>query len=133
MAQHVFFCSANELLAVDLGWRCTREVERDLEEMNDSLLLEEVKPPSDRISCPFPPKNNYKCGRLPLSDLPKLERVLDRSIKAFLPGLLIMDRLAREMSAVTRVMVILEHTQSSRDCGTRMTFIVTSLVVLVTA
>lgn len=39
--------------------------------------------------------------------IPKLERVLDRSIKAFLPGLLSIDRLAREMSAVTRVIVIL--------------------------
>lgn len=45
---------------------------------------------------------------------PKLERVLDRSIRAFLPGLLRMERLAREMSAVTRVMVILGRRRSSR-------------------
>lgn len=46
------------------------------------------------------------------STIPKLERVFDRSIKAFLPGLFRMDRLAREMSAVTRVIVILERKQT---------------------
>lgn len=40
---------------------------------------------------------------------------MERSIKAFLPGLLRMDRLAREMSAVTRVIVILGRRQSSQD------------------
>lgn len=82
-------------------------MELDLDEViNDFLLLDETKPLSDRISCSFQPNNN--------ACLPKLERVLDRSIKAFLPGLLRMDRLAREMSAVTRVMVILEHTEQWR-------------------
>lgn len=52
-----------------------------------------------------------------------MERVFDRSIKAFLPGLLRMDRLAREMSAVTRVIVILERRQSNRDCYTVVIFI----------
>lgn len=55
--------------------------------------------------------------------IPKLERVLDRSIRAFLPGLLRMDRLAREMSAVTRVMVILGRRHSSRDNRTVMVII----------
>lgn len=50
------------------------------------------------------------------ADQPKLERVLDRSIKAFFPGLLRMDRFAREMSAVTRVMVILENKWNGRSC-----------------
>lgn len=45
--------------------------------------------------------------------LPKLDRVLDRSIKAFLPGLLRIERLAKEMSAVTRVMVTLEEEQNN--------------------
>lgn len=82
-------------------------------EINNFLLFDEIKPPSDRIHCSFRPNHNYryKCGRFPRSCLPKLERVLDRSIKAFFPGLLRMDRLAREMSAVTRVIVILEHTE----------------------
>lgn len=39
--------------------------------------------------------------------LPRLERVLERSIIACLLGLFRIDRLARAMSAVTRVMVIL--------------------------
>lgn len=39
---------------------------------------------------------------------------MDRSIKAFLPGLLRMDRLAREMSAVTRVIVILVKRHSNK-------------------
>lgn len=56
------------------------------------------------------------------SCVPKLERVLERSIKAFLPGLLRMDRLAREMSAVTRVIVILGRRQSSQDNHTVMIF-----------
>lgn len=43
--------------------------------------------------------------------IPKLERVLDRSIKAFFPGLLRIDRLAKDMSAVTLVIVILERIQ----------------------
>lgn len=46
-----------------------------------------------------------------LNYVPKLERVLVRSIKAFFPGLLRIERLAKEMSAVTLVMVILESTQ----------------------
>lgn len=39
--------------------------------------------------------------------LPRLERVLDRSMMACLLGLFKTDRLAREMSAVTRVIDIL--------------------------
>lgn len=54
------------------------------------------------------------------SDKPKLERVLDRSIKAFFPGLLRMDRLAKEMSAVTRVMVILENKRKSWSIGSNI-------------
>lgn len=46
-------------------------------------------------------------------NLPKLDLVLDRSIKAFLPGLLRIERLAKEMSAVTRVMVTLEEAQNN--------------------
>lgn len=41
--------------------------------------------------------------------------MFDRSIKAFLPGLLRIDRLAREMSAVTRVIVILQRRQRNKD------------------
>lgn len=48
--------------------------------------------------------------------------MFDRSIKAFLPGLLRMDRLAREMSAVTRVIVILERRQRNRDYYTVVIF-----------
>lgn len=39
--------------------------------------------------------------------LPRLERVLERSMMACLLGLFRTDRLAREMSAVTRVIDIL--------------------------
>lgn len=77
--------------------------------INALLLLEETILHTDSIGHSFQPNNNYKCVRFPLSCVPKLERVLDRSIKAFFPGLLRMDRLAREMSAVTRVIVILEE------------------------
>lgn len=44
-----------------------------------------------------------------LHDLPKLERVLERSMMACLLGLLRTERLAREMSAVTRVIDILKE------------------------
>lgn len=44
---------------------------------------------------------------------PRLERVLERSMMVCLLGLLRTERLAKEMSAVTRVMDILEET-----CGT---------------
>lgn len=47
--------------------------------------------------------------------VPKLERVLVRSIKAFFPGLLSMERLAREMSAVTRVIVILRERNNNNS------------------
>lgn len=40
--------------------------------------------------------------------VPKLERVLERSMMACLLGLFRTERLAREMSAVTRVMDILQ-------------------------
>lgn len=41
--------------------------------------------------------------------VPKLERVLERSMMACLLGLFRTERLAREMSAVTRVMDILQR------------------------
>lgn len=41
--------------------------------------------------------------------LPKLERVLDLSMMALLLGLLRTDLLASDMSAVTRVIDILQH------------------------
>lgn len=44
-----------------------------------------------------------------LSFLPKLERVLDLSMMALLLGLLRTDLLAKEMSAVTRVIDILQN------------------------
>lgn len=44
-----------------------------------------------------------------LHDVPKLERVLERSMMACLLGLLRTERLAREMSAVTRVIDILKE------------------------
>lgn len=56
--------------------------------------------------------------------IPKLERVLERSIKAFLPGLLRMDRFASEISAVTRVIVILEQRQNNNRDYTVMIFVV---------
>lgn len=56
--------------------------------------------------------------------IPKLERVLERSIKAFLPGLLRMDRFASEISAVTRVIVILEQRQNNNHDYTVMIFVV---------
>lgn len=43
-----------------------------------------------------------------LHDLPKLERVFERSMMACLLGLLRTERLAREISAVTRVIDILK-------------------------
>ena len=43
------------------------------------------------------------------SVLPRLERVLERSMIVCLLGLLRTERLAREMSAVTRVMEILQN------------------------
>lgn len=42
-------------------------------------------------------------------NVPKLERVLERSMIACLLGLFRTERLAREMSAVTRVIDILER------------------------
>lgn len=47
----------------------------------------------------------------PSADLPKLERVLERSMMACLLGLFNTERLAREISAVTRVMDILSERQ----------------------
>lgn len=47
--------------------------------------------------------------------LPRLERVLERSMMVCLLGLLRTERLAREMSAVTRVMDILEETLSTNQ------------------
>lgn len=44
-----------------------------------------------------------------LRDVPRLERVLERSMMACLLGLLRTERLAREMSAVTRVIDILKE------------------------
>lgn len=41
--------------------------------------------------------------------IPRLERVLDRSMMALLLGLLRTDLLASDMSAVTRVIDILPH------------------------
>lgn len=49
---------------------------------------------------------------------PRLERVLERSMIMCLLGLLRTERLAREMSAVTRVMEILKH-QAGRKSGVR--------------
>lgn len=51
---------------------------------------------------------------------PKLERVLDRSIKAFLPGLLRIERFASEMSAVTLVIVILKRIQENKHYFTTL-------------
>lgn len=48
-------------------------------------------------------------GELKCSVLPRLERVLERSMMVCLLGLLRTERLAREMSAVTRVMDILKQ------------------------
>lgn len=73
---------------------------------------------SDRVISSFQPNNMYKCGIFLLSCIPKLERVLDRSIKAFFPGLLRTDRFAREMSAVTRVIVILKQRERNLDSDT---------------
>lgn len=51
-------------------------------------------------------------------DVPKLERVLERSMMACLLGLLRTERLAREMSAVTRVIDILkEETKKKKKNG----------------
>lgn len=53
------------------------------------------------------------------SYVPKFERVLDRSMMACLLGLFRTERLAREMSAVTRVIDILQ--QGTRNMlGTRL-------------
>lgn len=51
--------------------------------------------------------------------LPRLERVLERSMMVCLLGLLSTERLAREMSAVTRVMEILPHRGGTRGWGQR--------------
>lgn len=48
---------------------------------------------------------------------PRLERVLERSMMMCLLGLLRTDRLAREMSAVTRVMEILGGRVKSQGSG----------------
>lgn len=45
--------------------------------------------------------------------LPRLERVLERSMMVCLLGLLRTERLAKEMSAVTRVMDILEQSRAA--------------------
>lgn len=49
--------------------------------------------------------------------LPRLERVLERSMMACLLGLFKTDRLAREMSAVTRVIDILGTRVRKRACA----------------
>lgn len=46
--------------------------------------------------------------------LPRLERVLERSMMVCLLGLLRTERLANDMSAVTRVMDILENREAAR-------------------
>lgn len=46
---------------------------------------------------------------IPGRDIPRFERVLERSMMACLLGLFRTERLAREMSAVTRVIDILEQ------------------------
>lgn len=46
--------------------------------------------------------------------LPRLERVLERSMMVCLLGLLRTERLAKEMSAVTRVMDILQRSRDAR-------------------
>lgn len=48
--------------------------------------------------------------------LPKLERVLERSMMVCLLGLLRTERLAREMSAVTRVIDILKKEIQYTSC-----------------
>lgn len=48
--------------------------------------------------------------------LPRLERVLERSMMVCLLGLLRTERLAREMSAVTRVMDILKQSFQFTNC-----------------
>ena len=49
--------------------------------------------------------------------LPRLERVLERSMMVCLLGLFRTERLAREMSAVTRVMEILRDTEGTSGLG----------------
>lgn len=50
-----------------------------------------------------------------LHDVPKLERVLERSMMACLLGLFRTERLAREMSAVTRVIDILKEETKKKN------------------
>lgn len=50
--------------------------------------------------------------------VPRLERVLERSMMACLLGLLRTERLAREMSAVTRVIDILKEEKNKRQATT---------------
>lgn len=52
--------------------------------------------------------------------LPRLERVLERSMMVCLLGLFSTERLAREMSAVTRVMEILPHREGTAGWGQRV-------------
>ena len=52
--------------------------------------------------------------------LPRLERVLDRSMMALLLGLFSTDLLAKDMSAVTRVMDILQQHQTHMSYSTNM-------------
>lgn len=49
-----------------------------------------------------------------LRDVPRLERVLERSMMACLLGLLRTERLAREISAVTRVIDILKEEKKEK-------------------
>lgn len=53
-----------------------------------------------------------------LHGIPKLERVLERSMMACLLGLLRTERLAREMSAVTRVIDILKEEKKKKQLTT---------------
>lgn len=55
------------------------------------------------------------------STLPRLERVLERSMMVCLLGLFKTERLAREMSAVTRVMEILRDGEGTSGWGGRAT------------
>lgn len=54
-------------------------------------------------------KSHFLRVRFRVAVLPRLERVLERSMMVCLLGLLRTERLANDMSAVTRVMDILEQ------------------------
>lgn len=61
---------------------------------------------------------NSRCSQACVVHVPRLERVLERSMMACLLGLLRTERLAREMSAVTRVIDILKEGKKKRQATT---------------